>query len=136
MLRPQESQNHPVAHQLSGTPGTQLVRAPDKNILPFSFRVFLSVCVDSFISVCIGHFFVHLFVCLHVWTDSFGGWWLPFFPLCEMAAKKPSVRRALLQSLWPAARPEVLAGTSAGLAHKICSRGTKTARIGALRGRE
>lgn len=83
--------------------------------------VSLRVCVVSFICVCIWRFF--FFICLFVRTVSFGGWWLPAFPLCEVAAKKPGVCSTLLQPLWLAARPEVAAGASASLAQKVRSSG-------------
>ena len=104
-------------HQLSGTPGAWLVRAPDSGVLESSLCVFLSVC--GFFHLCLYLAFVFLFVCLFVWTVPFGGWWLLSFPLWEVAAKEPSVCHARLQPLWPAARPEVPAGASAGLAHKM-----------------
>lgn len=74
----------------------------------------------SFICVCVWRFF---FICLFVRTVSFGGWWLPAFPLCEVTAKKPGVCSILLQPLWLAARPEVAAGASASLAQKVRSSG-------------
>lgn len=127
MLRPQASQNHPVAHQLSGTTRHTAGKSPRQKqcsvfipCLPGCVWILSCVFVLGFF------FFARLFVCM------FGGWWLPFFPLCEMAAKKPCVCRALLPSLWPAARPEVQAGAAAGLAHKTCSSGTRKARRGAL----
>lgn len=107
-----------LPHRLSGTPGAGLLRAPDDSISESSRCVFLSAC--GFFHLCL---YLAFFICLFVWTVSFGGWWLPSFPLCEVAAKKPGVCHALPQLLWPAARPEVPAGVSAGLACKMHSGG-------------
>jgi hypothetical protein len=83
----------------------------------FVLCVSLSVC--GFFHLCIWHFFICLFVCM----VSFGGWWLPAFPLCEVSARKPAVCSAVLQPLWLTARPEVAAGASASLAQKGRSSG-------------
>lgn len=110
----------------------QLTKAPRQRRGPV-FMPCRSACVWilSFVlalGVCL---FACLFACLRVWTVSSGGWWWPFFPLRETAAKKPGVCLARRRSLWPAARPEVPpAGAPAGRAHKVRSSGTRKARRG------
>ena len=54
--------------QLSGTPGTWLVKAPDNSILEFSLHVFLSTC--GFFHLCLYLAFVCLFVGWLVGLDS------------------------------------------------------------------
>lgn len=102
---------------LSGTPSPRLRRGSGNSVFELVLGVSQSVC--GFFHLCL-HFF---FICLFVRTVSFGGWWLPAFPPCEAAAKKPGVCSILLQPLWLAARPEVAAGASASLAHNVRSSG-------------
>lgn len=104
---------------LSGTPSPQLMRGSGNSMLEFVLCVSLSVCGFFHLCLCLAFFFI----CLFVWMVSFGGWWLPAIPLCEVAARKPGVCSILFRPLWLAARPEVAAGASASLAQKVRSSG-------------
>ena len=84
-------------HQLSGTRGAWLVKAPDSGVLESSLCVFLSVC-GSFTCVCIWHLFFCLFVCLfgqsHLEAGgccpSLCGKWLPRNQVSAMPGFSPS----------------------------------------------
>lgn len=104
---------------LSGTPSPQLMRGSGNSMLEFVLCISLSVCGFFHLCLCLAFFFI----CLFVWMVSFGGWWLPAIPLCEVAARKPGVCSILFRPLWLAARPEVAAGASASLAQKVRSSG-------------
>lgn len=109
-----------TASALRGTPSPRLRREGLRQQHVRARALCLSECVWFLSFVFVFGFF---FICLFVRTVSFGGWWLPAFPLCEVAAKKPGVCSTLLQPLWLAARPEVAAGASASLAQKVRSSG-------------
>lgn len=129
MLRPQESQNHRATPSAPWDTRRTADEAPDDSIFELSLRVFLSVC--GFFHLCLYWAFC-LFVCLFGQSYLEAGScpsslcvkWLPRNPVCS----------ALLQTLWPDARPEVPVGTSAGLAHKICSSGSRKTRRGVRKG--
>lgn len=114
-------------HQLSGTPGARLVRAPENSILEICF-VSLRVCMVSFICIC-------LWRCLFVWPVSWGGWWLLSFPQRTVADKKPSVCCCFSPSGrlpgWRC-RPALLLAWLM----KHIPVGTRKARRGGLQGRE
>lgn len=106
---------------------------PQKTASSFCFVSF-SACMLSFVFVFGGGLYFFLFMCLFVWTVSWGGLWLQSSSLCEVADKKPTVCCAGLQPLWPAARLEVPTGTSAGLALKIHSSGHQESKEGRTSG--
>lgn len=113
-----------TASALSGTPSPRLRRGSGKQRV-WACALCLSECVWflSFVFA-FGVFFLFsiLFVCLCGRSHLEAGGYRPSLP-CEAAAKKPGVCSILLQPLWRAARPEVAAGASASLAHKVRSSG-------------
>lgn len=84
-------------HQLSGTPGAWLVKAPDSGVLESSLCVFLSVC--GFFHLCL---YLAFFVCLFVYLfgqshleaggccPSLCGKWLPRNRVSAMPGFSPS----------------------------------------------
>lgn len=125
MLRPQESQNHPAA---PSAPCDTAGESPDNGILEFAPRVFLRVV--AFICVCIGHCLLAclLFVCLDKSPleagddpSSLGVKWLPRNLVSAGSSLVPPASCQARGASW----------ASAGLAHEMCSSGTRKAKRGA-----